>query len=254
MTFWKNNTRFKVVAITNIGKHREKNQDNYCINGKMLPLKHINGYYKTTIKKHSGFVALFDGMGGESAGELASYVSANSFNQLYDSKIIVQDSYDDFINHINRKVVLSAKANKYRSIGSTVSFVCWNKDEIVIGNVGDSPIFRLYNGSLYEISKSHTDVEWLTKMNLKRKPALTQYLGFEEEDILLKPHIVKEKVVCNTTYLLCSDGLTDMVEENVLRQVLLSDDTLKEKGDRLMKLALDNGGVDNITIILLQTV
>ena len=83
-----------------------------------------------------------------------------------------------------------------------------------------------------------------------KKPKLTQYLGMNEENILLEPHISSLKMKDNDIYLLCSDGLTDMVKEEDIKKTLSGCQNLKKTVEELLSYALDHGGKDNITILL----
>ena len=85
-----------------------------------------------------------------------------------------------------------------------------------------------------------------------RKPGLTQFLGIEEEEYIIEPHIIELKLKSKDLYLLCSDGLTDMCSEEEITEILDKKDSLKIKTRQLAEAALNHGGRDNITIILCQ--
>lgn len=128
-------------------------------------------------------------------------------------------------------------------MGTTAAMVVFAGDEAVICNVGDSKIFRFQNNTLKQISHDHVG-----KPKEGKKPPLTQCLGMPGEKNII-PHIVREDLAENTSYLICSDGLTDMVSYEAIESHL-NYDSIADVAGKLMEEALVNGGRDNITLIL----
>jgi protein phosphatase len=118
-------------------------------------------------------------------------------------------------------------------------------------NVGDSKCIRLRNGRLEQLSVDHTDAEAM-KLNgiTGRKPYVTQYLGIDSSEMTISPAVFKDDLRDGDMYVICSDGLTDMVTPERITEILLDDEDEEEKTQTLLVDALKHGGRDNVTIIL----
>lgn len=140
-------------------------------------------------------------------------------------------------------------------MGSTAVLLYLNAREAWVCNVGDSRAFLLRDGELRQLSVDHTDAGLLAAQGVRgRKPALTQHLGIRPEEMVLEPHFFREKLRPGDWYLLCSDGLTDMVSEEEIRSAA---ETAPDAGQCVRKLteaALENGGRDNVTVIAVRII
>ena len=104
-----------------------------------------------------------------------------------------------------------------------------------------------------QISVDHNDAEEMARSGVTgRKAHLTQYLGVDPEEMLLEPHVRMETVAQGDRYLLCSDGLTDMVSEEAIRGILARAAEPKTCVQQLMQAALEGGGRDNITVMVID--
>src|SRR5699024_8359480 len=111
--------------------------------------------------------------------------------------------------------------------------------------------FLYRSGKINQISVDHTDQFLFAKQDrLKRKPRLTQHLGIDPEEMIVEPYIAEIKFQKEDLFLLCSDGLTDMLDENEIKEVLHDNSTVASQTEILIQRALRNGGRDNITVIL----
>ena len=249
----------RAVCLSHIGNVRENNEDNYLYNGRFLPMIHndeivpmVENYDLDTAK----IFAVMDGMGGESAGELASFVAASELSKYFNDNLLTTETFHDGsflfdkLIEISDVVYFAGKEKNYSTIGTTLSMIIFFKDYGIVCNIGDSPIYRFRDGSLKEIYHAHTNEEWLKQQGINRKPGLIQFLGISSQDMIIQPYIEQISLMENDIYLICSDGLTDMVSENVIVSILNSEDDLYNKGVVLINTALDNGGKDNITIVL----
>ena len=106
------------------------------------------------------------------------------------------------------------------------------------------------DGELDRISVPHTDEELLRQQGIQRKPGLTQFLGIDTEEMRLEPYVQQMELRDEDQFLLCSDGLTDMVPEVEIHEVLSGKKSVREKVQILMERTLQYGGRDNVTIIL----
>ena len=118
------------------------------------------------------------------------------------------------------------------------------KKEITLCNIGDSKIFRFSDGKLEQISKDHVAL-----MEFAVKPPLTQNLGIPSTEFVIDPYLAQGKYNDGDIYLICSDGLTDMVTNREIADEL-ANNPFSEALNNLLNKALENGGRDNITIIL----
>lgn len=246
--------RIRATCISNSGKVREHNEDNFCFRKYVMPMKHqsLEEPYEFEVEIEDYVrMGLFDGMGGESAGEVASYVAASKFLELEDEIIPTGINLNKLCNELNSCVCEAGKIGKYNQIGTTASFMVFEPSQVWICNLGDSPIYRYRDKKLVLLSQMHTNQKILERMGItNRKPGLTQFLGISDVDFRVEPYITVKDLMESDIYLMCSDGLTDMVSEEEIANVLQLEWDIKEKQKKLLDMALEAGGTDNITIIL----
>ena len=253
-----NNTDYtiKIACVSNTGHVRKQNEDNFLIESHYMEKDHQSleqPYYFEKDSHQQTVVAVFDGMGGENAGELASFVGAYELADLGAFQKLTDDYITRIVRELNERVFDAGVRGKYRQIGSTMSMIIFKNQSAHICNLGDSPIYLFRNGQLLLQSKLHTNAEALKKMGItNRKPGLTQFLGIDKEEFLVEPTIKHTWIQKNDLYLICSDGLTDMVPEEEIAKVLSGEYTVSEKIETLKNMALNNGGKDNVTIILAE--
>ncbi len=238
--------------ICHQGKVRAVNQDNFWCNGRYLESDNkglptpISG--SLPIRLLPTF-AVFDGMGGEEKGEIASYIASKTFNKHY-SVLNKQNKHGFLItacNEINNAICKYAAENNVRTMGTTGAFVLFDKNDVFICNIGDSPIFH-YNGiKMVRISTDHVQENFKSG-----KPPLTQFLGIPESEFIIQPYSAKDRYAVGDKFLLCSDGLTDMVDLTEIEQMMSAKRPVEEAAYKLAERALENGGRDNITIVLCE--
>ena len=139
-------------------------------------------------------------------------------------------------------------------MGTTIAGVCFSNDNMEICNLGDSKIFGLKNNKLIQLSIDHTDKKLKDKLQIEKIKSykLTQHLGIKETEMVLEPYIKKFNYSMFDSILVCSDGLTDMVSASEIENILNLNISVSNKIDKLISLALDNGGLDNITIMIFE--
>ena len=246
-----------MAATTHTGKVREANEDNFFFDGRYMSRDHQSLdeiYTAEKVVSDGRIVALFEGMGGETAGELASYTAARSLADIENQKE-TSNQPEELVRMLNREVCAQGKVEKISQMGST-AIICRFGGEgksSWIANLGDSPAYGFLNGELTLLTHAHTNAEFLQKYGItNRKPGLTQFLGISEEEFQVEPYVRYFSPRNQEQYLMCSDGLTDMVAEEEIRKILSEKITVKEKVQNLLTLALDKGGRDNITMILCE--
>lgn len=235
-------------CVSHIGKIRRQNQDNFvCLNAMQHYTakgteQEIRGLAHT--EKGATF-AVFDGMGGEECGEMAAYIAAETLANGHLGLGGTQNM-TDYCSLANRKICGYADTHKISSMGTTAAILHFVEDTIWLCNIGDSKVFVLSPHQFRQISQDHVSTPIYG-----RKPPLSQNLGIPESELLLEPYIACGECSDSIRYLICSDGLTDMVSNERIEEILRN--TADEAvGDALLREALNNGGRDNITFILLR--
>ena len=187
-------------------------------------------------------LGVFDGLGGEECGEIASMMAAEKAAGLSANRDIIK-KISDYCEEVNSLICDHVTDNKLSSMGTTAALLIFGRKEIVLCNVGDSRIFRLSGKDMDQISYDH-----VMSTGQGHKPLLSQKLGMTIEESRIVPYISRGSYCKGDKYLLCSDGLTDAVSLDEIRSDLQQYDP-KDAVEKLLEKALNNGGRDNITII-----
>lgn len=261
--------KITAAGISHTGLIREKNEDNLYFFDRFLEEDHegtesVFEYSGTTGDKPLLF-GVFDGMGGYAKGERASFLTAQLAGRY--AKIcrnqpsgtdmeVIGDCLRDLCYEANRLVCREMEENREK-MGTTASMLCFSGKEAALCNIGDSPVFLLRDGVLEEISEEHTQRAMYEKLLGKehvgtRKFPLTQCIGIPEREMRIRPYLSIDEVRSGDRFLICSDGLTDMVDTEDIRELLLGDLSRKALLEKLVEEALDQGGRDNITILLID--
>lgn len=248
---------FEAVCVSHMGRVRFNNEDNFLFDQVVLPVNNRGLSETLTLKSNMETpvcVGVFDGMGGEKYGEDASYIAGVTFRESMKnaSGQRPETLLSGACMEANQLICNLTKKRHVRCIGATVAVLYVCEDRVWICNLGDSRIYSLNEAGLSQLSVDHTDAAYLKSRGINKKPSLTQHLGIEPEEMLIEPFVDSREFRVGEKYLLCSDGLTDMVEERVMADILRESDDLKYCAEKLLKLALDNGGRDNTTVILCQ--
>jgi len=238
------------IVLCQQGNVRGKNQDNFWCAGEYL--KSENDGLATPIKNISDNInkpifAVFDGMGGEKYGEIAAYLAAKTFDLFCadNLKSVMKQFLSEVCEKMNAEICVYVRDNLTGHMGTTTAILAFDNKEIYICNVGDSKIFQHSAGKLSQITHDH-----VSAVSDEKKPALTQHLGIPTTEFVIEPYIAKGEYADGDRYLICSDGLTDMVTVEEIEKTLSEQKVISDCADALMNSALSNGGIDNITIIL----
>jgi protein phosphatase len=237
-----------------IGKIRKNNEDNFFFDGKCLERDNTGLSHPACLEEtlKNGFsVAVFDGMGGENYGEFASYAAARQMQQtqrtLADFLIPEKNYLLRLANQLDGAVNRVQEELRTERMGSTMVGLYFSGRYVYVCNVGDSRAYRLRDGEFLQLSVDHVEKR---PGRENHKAPLTQYLGFGSEELQLEPYIAKGEIRRDDVYLLCSDGLTDMLTNfeisNIMTKCTDPEDCVKE----LIDAALEHGGRDNITAIV----
>lgn len=241
-----------------IGKKRKNNEDNFYFEDKCLEaynhgLRNVVSF--TDDLRNNLCFAVFDGMGGENYGEVASYAAARkmqeSYRALSDYFIPERKYLQRLTMQLNDAVVQAKKELRTERCGSTMAALYFNSGNIYTCNVGDSRAYRLREGEFLQLSVDH--VEKIQVAEGKKAP-LTQHLGIDPGDMVIEPYIAKGKICKGDQYLLCSDGITDMLTNFEITDIMISSNDPSKCVDNLIEAAMEKGGRDNITAIVCKLV
>lgn len=245
---------------TNVGRVRGNNEDNFCFNGSCFDQRLVSLAEPLVLKCELDGVLLsiFDGMGGGDYGEEASAAAARRMRQLLARREKTAQPIP-FLEDASRQANLAVCAKQHeldtRRMGSTMAALYFSGNAVYACNVGDSRIFGLRQGTMLRISRDHTDEQFMKEQGITgRKPRLTQYLGMDPEQVQLEPHIVKGQLLPGDRYLICSDGLTDMLTEQEIQNILCQNENLSAAVHALIEAALEQGGQDNVTVALCRII
>ncbi|MDR0937015.1 MAG: serine/threonine-protein phosphatase [Oscillospiraceae bacterium] len=240
------------VVLCDRGTVRHTNQDNFWCKGQWL-VSNNNGLEKklagTVPAASMPAFAVFDGVGGEQYGEIAAFIAAKTFDASpYDSSENSLESHLlNVCREMNREICAFSDEQSVRQMGTTAAIIQFGGDKLTVCNVGDSKIFRFSGRVMTQLSLDH-----VVSGVFDKKPPLSQCLGIPESEFLIEPYIRSIDYNAGDKFLLCSDGLTDMVSDDFIESVLSADVPLAAQAKHLMTSALANGGVDNTTIILCE--
>lgn len=250
--------KVEAACISHMGYIRENNEDNFYFKGRFLNREHGTMKEPLTDIFSTGNIhsaAVFDGMGGENAGETASYVAAQTFSDACHIQNISKSGFKKIIDALNTEICSEAEKENLGQIGTTATVLFFDGNFVYITNIGDSPAFILRSNRLKLISEKHTNEEFLKLSNMKNKrPALTQFLGIPKYEMLIEPYIAGMEMQTGDVFLICSDGLTDMVSEEEIQRILSEHMNADDMVMRLLEEALLKGGRDNVTIICCKVI
>jgi protein phosphatase len=223
------------AARTDTGRQRHANEDSYYA--------------------QSPIYVVADGMGGAQAGEVASRIAADAFDEdMGDGN--PEEQLAARAREANRRIFDLAREDASRSgMGTTLTGALLSSDEVSIVHVGDSRAYLFRDGELRRLTRDHSLVEELRRRGQltseeaedhPQRSIITRALGPEPD---VEPDVHTHQARAGDVFLLCSDGLTSMIREERLGAILTESQTLKDALDRLIAEANEAGGRDNITVV-----
>ena len=243
---------------SNQGLKRKNNEDNFYFDGQYMQSDNhgIEEILEAGMEQQGdGFFAVFDGMGGMDFGEIASYTAAKVTKEFFSRKenmnpCDVTPSLEILCQKLNASVFQAGADRGSERVGSTLVGLYFHAGQVWVCNIGDSPAYLLRDGILTQISQEHTDAAYVKEQGLTRKPWLTQYLGVDPEEMRIEPYVKSRYLRSGDCFLVCSDGVTDMVDEQAICNILTQEKDPAMCVKKLTDAALAGGGVDNITAIV----
>lgn len=231
----------KVFCATDVGCVRTLNEDTYYMpeNGER-------------------FVAVADGMGGHKAGEVASGKAVRVLKEILSTEAIAsEDRMRYAFGRANREVYLEAEKDaSKKGMGTTLTALWFSDKSVIMGHVGDSRAYRLREGQLFRASTDHSYVEELVKIGAitpemarthPQRNVITRSIGPWPR---VEADVAAFDLEEGDVWLLCSDGLSMYLEDEDLRKVLVLPISWPDKVKKLVQMALDAGGADNVTVLI----
>jgi PPM family protein phosphatase len=219
---------------------------------------------------HAGQAILADGMGGYNAGEVASGMAVallgEQLPQLGEQirrsggHIDIDSALQDLIGHTNDAIFRAAASQpQYAGMGTTLVLACFHDNKVTVAHIGDSRLYRLRDGQLVALTRDHSLLQEQIDSGMlsveearfsQNKNLVTRALGV---DVLVEAEIHHHEAVVGDIYLLCSDGLNDMLSDEEIGQAMHTlGDNLTLVAEQLVEMAKDNGGRDNVSVILVK--
>jgi serine/threonine protein phosphatase PrpC len=227
------------AALSDVGRQRQGNEDSYL--------------------ERSPLFAVADGMGGARAGEVASRIAVEQFDVQGEVDGSPEEQLAEVARAANRQIYKMAQEDSaHAGMGTTFTAALVSGREIAIGHVGDSRLYRLRDGELERLTHDHSLVEEFVRQGKltpeeaevhPQRSIITRALGPEPEvEVDTYTHPGRDGDI----YLINSDGLTGMINEGHVAEILRGSDTLEEAAKELIAAANANGGKDNITVVLFR--
>lgn len=220
---------------------RDNNEDNYLVK-----------------KESPALLAVADGMGGHQAGEIASSIAVSHLKNLHlDPEEDLQEKIVEAIIEINKEILKKGEEDpSYYGMGTTLSLGVIYRQELYVGHIGDSRIYLFRNNNLEQLTNDHSLVNELIKkekispeeaFHHPQRHILTQALGM---DGTLEIETKRVSLQQGDLLLFCTDGLSDMIDFKQIQTLLNSESDINKLSNLLGKQAMENGGLDNITLII----
>jgi protein phosphatase len=235
------------VSVT--GNYRENNED------------------RCYVDPQGRFFLVADGMGGQSAGEKASELAIDlvkdrlakcDFENADSAKATA--AIDSAVAHANTEIMaLGELESRYRSMGTTIAYLVYSKSELIIGNVGDSRVYRFRKGQLERLTKDHSLTQALVDagtisaeeaLTHRYKNVLYKYLGAKEGSQGTEARVLTP--AAGDRYLICSDGVTDGLSDQAIGQILAANGSPQQVAEKIVEAALGGGSRDNVTCVVIQ--
>ncbi|HEY3069765.1 MAG TPA: Stp1/IreP family PP2C-type Ser/Thr phosphatase [Gaiellaceae bacterium] len=226
------------TGVTDAGRKRRRNEDSFV--------------------REPPLFAVADGMGGAQAGEVASRLAAAAFREFHDAdELEPEERVAAIIQEANRRIYERARSDAQASgMGTTITAALLAGAGVVVGHVGDSRAYRVRRDAIEQLTDDHSLVADLVRSGRitpeeadahPQRSVITRALG---TDLEVDVDTFTVEAEPGDLFLLCSDGLTTMVEDEAILEIIARSDTLEQASKTLVKTANRAGGEDNVTVVL----
>ena len=238
----------EISILTDVGQRRTNNQD-------------YANQYKNKAGKSMIFLA--DGMGGHRAGNIASEMAVTDLGAAWVATEIstineVREWFAENLEKENQQIHRIGQDEEHKGMGTTLEAVAVIDDQVLFAHVGDSRIGLVRNGEYHQMTSDHSLVNALLKAGQiteeeaahhPQRNIITQSIGQKDE---LQPDFGMVTVEAGDFIVINSDGLTNMISGDEIRDIVVSDLSVEEKAKTLVRFANNAGGLDNITVVLIH--
>jgi len=238
----------EISILTDVGQRRTNNQD-------------YANQYKNKAGKSMVFLA--DGMGGHRAGNIASEMAVTDLGAAWVATEIstineVREWFAEYLEKENQQIHRIGQDEEHKGMGTTLEAVAIIDDQVLFAHVGDSRIGLVRNGEYHQLTSDHSLVNALLKAGQiteeeaahhPQRNIITQSIGQKDE---LQPDFGMVTVEAGDFIVINSDGLTNMISGDEIRDIVVSDLSVEEKAKTLIRFANNAGGLDNITVVLIR--
>ena len=238
----------EISILTDVGQRRTNNQD-------------YANQYKNKAGKSMVFLA--DGMGGHRAGNIASEMAVTDLGAAWVATEIstineVREWFAEYLEKENQQIHRIGQDEEHKGMGTTLEAVAIIDDQVLFAHVGDSRIGLVRNGEYHQLTSDHSLVNALLKAGQiteeeaahhPQRNIITQSIGQKDE---LQPDFGMVTVEAGDFIVINSDGLTNMISGDEIRDIVTSDLSVEEKAKTLVRFANNAGGLDNITVVLIH--
>ena len=251
--------KIEIVGLTDTGSVRDNNEDTIGSNTDV------------------GLAVLADGMGGHRGGEVASAITVSTILEELGKKLkqiksgeadektgysLESIAVHEAVREANTNVFNSSNENsQYKGMGTTVVVLLFYDNRFTVAHVGDSRLYRLRDGELEQITRDHSlmqeliDRGFYTPEQARKslnKNLVTRAVGIEET---VQVDVLEDVAQANDIYLLCSDGVTDMIDDDVIKKTILDNsEDLEKAASELIRESNEAGGKDNISAMLVRPI
>ena len=238
----------EISILTDVGQRRTNNQD-------------YANQYKNKAGKSMVFLA--DGMGGHRAGNIASEMAVTDLGAAWVATEIstineVREWFAEYLEKENQQIHRIGQDEEHKGMGTTLEAVAVIDNQVLFAHVGDSRIGLVRNGEYHQLTSDHSLVNALLKAGQiteeeaahhPQRNIITQSIGQKDE---LQPDFGMVTVEAGDFIVINSDGLTNMISGDEIRDIVVSDLSVEEKAKTLIRFANNAGGLDNITVVLIR--
>jgi len=244
------------------GLIRKNNEDAYYFNGQFAPLEQMD--HETAVFENVSadriLFAICDGMGGYENGEVASYTAVSNMRKLQDA--LKNQSFSNAVSQwtkeANRRIFEEVPDG-----GCTLTLLYFDGESFYTANIGDSRIYQLNKNQLKQLTKDHSKVQILVDAGLitreeahvhPQRHVITRFLGMDEEEAgRCVPAVSNAGLIqLHDRFLLCSDGVSDMLSDEEIRTLLAQETTVEACAENIYQAAMQAGGRDNATLIVVE--
>lgn len=254
--------KIKAAVRSGSGCIRSNNEDAYFFNGRRSTLDNINeeAAFYDEFQIENALFSLSDGIGGANSGEIASDITIKNIKNLQ-ARLKSQHftaAIGPWLKETNKIVFDTVPGG-----GCTLVLLYFDSAGIYAAHIGDSRIYRLHDRQLTRLTKDHSKVQLLIDAGIltpekaathPQRNMVVKYIGMDEEEngVCAAALTGPLPITHGDRYLLCTDGITDMIDDNKLESILKQETNTDACAESIYRAALDAGGRDNATLILLD--